>query len=130
MSKRNSANNKQRSSTPSWLDDIEDKAEEEVIPHTPKSSKKKEPRWAYTLTEGGKRHYVDLPKTDSQISKVRNQLIDKRNWRRYHKNPYGGSVNYTQINCFPPFDYLRVAQVYFPNGEVWNSRTRRFKTVD
>lgn len=128
MDKRNSEDNNERGSTPEWLEQQE-KPKEEVVPHTPERSRKKEPRWAYTLKEGGQKHFVDLPKTDDQIAKVKQQLQLPHNWRRYHKNPYGGDVNYTQINCFPPFDYLRVAEVYLPTGEVWKSRTRSFHKI-
>lgn len=131
MDKRDSKDNNERGSTPEWLKDREGKEEkpkEEVVPHTPQRTrdKKKEPKWAYTLKEGGQKHVVDLPKTEEQIAKVKKQLQHPRNWRRYHKNPYGGDVNYTQINCFPPFDYLRVAEVYLPTGEVWKSSKRKF----
>lgn len=141
MDKRHSKDNNERGSTPDWLSDIpepkeseyewDQKQKEEVIPHTPQRTrdKKKEPKWAYTLKEGGQKHFVDLPKTEEQIEKVKKQLTHPHNWRRYHKNPYGGDVRYTQINCFPPFDYLRVAEVFLPTGEVWKSRTRSFHKI-
>lgn len=122
--------NKEGSGTPEWLDKLDKDKEqkEKVVQHTPKRQResRKKKRWAYTLTEGGKKHFVDLPVTEEQIEKVKNQLTHPHNWRRYHKNPYGGDVNYTQINCFPPFDYIRVAEVFLPNGEVWSSRTKKF----
>lgn len=151
MSRRYSKDDNERGSVPDWLRKAEEKKKdmdknpedyvqtehgkvhkdkilpkEEVVQHTPSRSQKKEPKWAYTLKEGGQKHFVDLPKTEEQIAKVKEQLTNPHNWRRYHKNPYGGDVNYTQINCFPPFDYIRAAEVYLPTGEVWRSRTRKF----
>lgn len=113
------------SKTPDWL---MKKKEEKVISHTPK--KKERPVWKYSLKEGGQVYKIKAPTTDEMISKVEKQLTNPNNWRRYARSPHGGDRNYTQINCFPPFDNLRVAEVFFPNGKVWNSRERKLKKVE
>lgn len=127
MPRRHSEGDNEGRSIPDWMKE----KEEQVVPHTPESTRtKKNPKWAYTLKEGGQKHFVDLPNTEEQIAKVKKQLTNPHNWRRYHKNPYGGDVNYTQINCFPPFDYIRVAEVFLPTGEVWSSRKRSFHKIE
>ena len=106
------------------LDRRDNSSTEEIIQHTP--TRKQEKRWAYTLTDGGTKYFVELPNTPDQVAKVKSQLSHPPNWRFYHRNPYGGHRAYTQITCFPPFDILRVSEVFFPDGTVWSSITRRF----
>lgn len=106
---------------------IEEKGEvpksETVAPHTPP---KKASSWSYTLREGGVKYPVNMPNTEEQIAKVKQQLSNPINWKFYQVSPYGGPRAYTLVMCFPPFDPLRVAEVFLPTGEVWRSTTRRF----
>lgn len=101
--------------------------EERIVPHTPEDKK---PQWAYTLKEGGQKYRVELPNTEAQIDKVKRALKNPRNWRKYIVSPYGGDRNYTQVTCFPPFEPIRVAEVYLPDGTVWSSRTKKFYKPD
>lgn len=128
MERRPSQRDSDGSKVPNWLlnrNKEEDDKDEIVYPHTPT---KKQKGWAYTLREGGQKYKASLPTSDEQIAKVKQQLLNPHNWRLYVRSPYGGDRSYTQINCFPPYDYIRVAEVFLPNGEVWNSRLRRFLT--
>lgn len=132
MSKGNSDNDSKDSRIPEWLntekDSNEEKEEEKIVQHTPTPKKRK--GWAYTTKEGGQIHKLSLPTTDKKITEVEQQLTNPRNWRRYNRHPAGGHRNYTQVNCFPPFDFLRLAELYMPDGRVWKSRTRKFHESD
>jgi hypothetical protein len=126
MSDRISEDDKKDSKVPAWLNTGEDKEqkEEKVVKHTP--SREKKPGWAYTTKEGGEVRKLDFPTTKEKIQEVEQQLTNPRNWRKYKRHPQGGHRNYTQVNCFPPFDFLRLAELYLPDGRVWKSRTRQF----
>lgn len=111
-----------KSSRGSYLDSLEQQVEK-VTPHTPK---KNEPKWSYSLKEGGQKYRAALPTTDEQITKVKQQLQNPKYWKFWQISPYGGHRAYTLVLCFPPFDPIRVAEVFLPTGEVWNSRKRKF----
>lgn len=126
MSEQTSEEDQGNREVPEWLKDSgQKKKEEKVVEHTPSRRKKKQ-GWAYTTKEGGDISTLDLPTTDKKIKEVEQQLLNPRNWRRYKRHPAGGHRNYTQVNCFPPFDFLRLAELYMPDGRVWKSRTRQF----
>lgn len=106
-----------------WLEDKPKPKPETVIPHTPA---KDAPAWAYSLREGGVRYPVNMPVTKEQIAKVKAELSNSKNWKFYQVSPYGGPRAYTLIFCFPPFDPLKVSEVFLPTGEVFRSTTRKF----
>lgn len=97
--------------------------DETVSPHTPARLPSK---WAYTLREGGVKYPVSLPVTEAQVLKIKIELQNSANWKYYQISPYGGPRAYTLVLSFPPFDPLRVAEVFLPTGEVWRSTTRQF----
>lgn len=133
MSNRTSRDDRGDSNLPEWMKDESEsqpikEEDEEVVPHTP--SRNKELGWAYTTKEGGDISKLNFPKTEKKIKEVEAQLRNPRNWRRYKRHPQGGHRNYTQVTCFPPFDFLRLAELYLPDGRVWKSRTRQFHEQD
>lgn len=126
------------SKAPDWLEQLDQekkekstpakKPSETVVKHTPEKKSKR--TWKYSLKEGGQVYRINAPTTKDMINKVKDQLTHPRNWRRYARSPHGGDRNYTQLTCFPPFDTLRVAEVFFPDGTVWNSRKRKYIEPD
>ncbi len=134
METKSNKHDRTGSPVPSWLDDLDQEKKEKseetrspkqetVVPHTPK--RKEKPVWKYSLKEGGQVYRINAPVTEDMIAKVERQLHNPSSWRRYARSPHGGDRNYTQLTCFPPFDTLRVAEVFFPDGRVWNSRQRK-----
>lgn len=95
---------------------------ESIIQHTPTAEK----AWYYTLREGGVKYRVALPITDEVVAKVEKEVLNIRNHKFWQVSPYGGTRAYTQLTCFPPFEPpLRLAEVYFPDGRIYRSSTRK-----
>lgn len=138
MERKTSETDTRGGQVPDWLEELDEekkeksiktsppskKEEEEVVPHTPK--RKEKPVWKYSLKEGGQIYRINAPTTENMVEKVKKQIDHPRNWRRYARSPHGGDRNYTQLTCFPPFDALRVAELFFPDGTIWNSRQRKY----
>lgn len=101
--------------------------EEIVIKHTPT---KNELLWQYTLKAGGQRYKGHLPTTQEVMQSVEDELMLPRNWRFYQVAVAGGDRAYTLCTSFPPFEPpLRIAEVIFPDGRIYESKTRTIKKL-
>lgn len=94
-----------------------------------KNKPKEEPprKWAYTTREGGTLKQFDYPVSESAITRMENEVQNVMNWGRYSgRHPEGGDRNFTVIRTIPPFSFIRIHSMKFPDNRVWDSTLRKF----
>lgn len=88
-------------------------------------------KWAYTTKEGGAWRYFEYPSSNSGIIRMENEVTNIMNWGRYQgRHPEGGDRNFTTIRTIPPFSFMRIHSLKFPDGRVWDSTLRTFTTYE
>lgn len=93
-----------------------------------KPKQEEENKWAYTTREGGLWKSFDYPVSESAIKRIENELLKELNWGRYKgSHPEGGDRNYTMVRTIPPFSYIRIHSLKFPDGRIWDSSIRTFR---
>lgn len=90
-----------------------------------------ERRWAYNTKKDGKWIHFKYPISDSAITRMKNEVTNIMNWGRYPgQHPEGGDRNFTMVRTIPPFSFMRIHSIKFPDNRVWDSTLRRFTTYE
>lgn len=94
---------------------------------------KGELKWWYTLYKGGELSKFKSPTDEDTIQEAASQVSDRRYWGVYPRgNPFqrGARKEYTRCLIIPDYPFRRIFELGLPNGWIWDSELRMFKTTD